>query len=165
MIFQNKKADERILSFYWIIIFVLITIAIVSATLFYFSAPLDIRDIEARVLNDKIIDCITEDGSLNLETLDALDPSGGNLEVVCGLNFNDEAYNENQFYIELDVGGERKVTFDKDNSGKFKPLCGEDSGDYPICHENKLFVLDEGGDFVLVRSFSSIGKVNQNVKE
>ena len=57
---KNKKAGSRILSFYWIIIFVLITIAITSGTLIFYSQASDVRPAETRILSDRVLECISE---------------------------------------------------------------------------------------------------------
>lgn len=171
----DKKADERILSFYWIIIFVLIAIAIVSATYFFYKAPFDIREVEARVLNDKIVECIAKNGFIRKDNIANLGLEGQTLEEVCGLNFDDSSYDKNQYYIEININGgnsaaDRVIIFDKDDSGEFKELCGQDAEKYPVCHTSRFSVLDDDGNygsdggFVFVEVITSVNKVNQNVK-
>jgi len=175
MRFKDKHAGERVLSFYWILIFILITVGIVSATIVFYKAPLDVRTVEARVFGDRIIDCFTEGGLLSKNNLASISNDGSNLENICGLTFEDAVYDENQFYVEIIIEGsqdnkDRKIVFDKDDSGKFKELCEQGSGNYPVCYEEKLFVIDkEGdfgaeGDFVLISVLTSVNKLEQYVK-
>lgn len=162
----GKKADEKILGFYWIVIFVVIAIAVVGATMVFFGFPSDIRQVEAKVLGDRLIDCIAENGGLKQDVLNKLSADGSNLEEVCGVIFSDSFYMENQFYAEIEIEGAKKIVFARDNSAKYIPLCGvENTESYPACYEKKLALLNEKGEFALTRLFIIVNKAEQNLKQ
>ena len=158
---NNKKAGERLLSFYWIIIFIIISIAVVSATVLYAGNPIDVRQIESRILADKILECISSNGNLNVGVTESLSEDGINLEEKCGLNFRDSKYPENQFYIEINAEGMKKITFNKDNSGAFRAFCDQKSKMMPICHKEIVFLM-KGSQLSKVELFISIKKISQN---
>jgi len=154
--FQNKKADERMLSFYWMIIFVLITIAVVAATVMFFSKPLDVRGAESRLLSDRIVSCIAKNGEVVVD-IEGLDILG-----ECDINFEDSTYNEVQYYVE--VGFEDKKGFVGDEN--FEVYCGDldsDEETIPVCHVQKMGLLKDG-EMVFVEIKAVVRKVEQNAK-
>lgn len=160
---KNKKAGERVLGFYWMIVFVIITIGIVSAAAIFYGNLLDVRQIETRILSDRLIDCISENGKLNTALIGELQGDGSNLESKCGLIFSDSSYTENQFYVNITIEGGKSIIFDKDKSGKFINFCNDDSKKVPTCHSETVFLLS-GNNLQKVEVLVSISKISQNVK-
>ena len=150
------------MSFYWIIIFVIISVGIVSATILFFGDPYDARGVEARILSDKIVDCLTDGGEFDGQIWASLEEDGNNLQEVCNLNFQDSSYEKNQFYVEIEIDG-RKVEYDVGNSGGFKATCDAGTRNYPICYKEKLFVLN-GNTHLLIEILTSVRKIEQNVQ-
>jgi len=60
----NSRGGERVLSIYWFLIFLVVAIAVVSGVYIFFSKPIDVREAEAGILNDKLINCFIENGKL-----------------------------------------------------------------------------------------------------
>jgi hypothetical protein len=157
----NKKGDERVLGFYWIIVFVLIAVGVVSATIVFFDSY-DIREVEASILGDRIVDCISENGELRNDVVDDLQE--GDLEEICGFNFNDDFYDKNQYYVYLNVNGISENEFSKDGTDNLWPLCGAKDvkkEDKPGCFDKKIMILDKG-EFILVELNVAIAKNKQN---
>lgn len=164
---KNKKAGTRLLSFYWLIIFVIISIGIVSATVIFYGDPFDVRQVESRILSDKIIECIIEDGQLKQDVWDGLNRDGTNLQEICNLDFQKQGYDLPQFYVEVKVSNEegKEVIYDEGGLGRYKAFCVADTRNYPICHKEKLFVLDQvNNEFTEVNIFTSVAKTKQNVQ-
>lgn len=166
---KRKKADERVLSVYWIIIFVLIAISIVSATIIFFSSPADVRQIEARVLGDKLIECLAENGQSNQGVFNSLSVDGSNLEQKCSLNLKDASYDKNQFYIKIKTGakdGAKEIIYNQDESEDYAVYCKAEINEknVPVCYEQKLFVLNEKNEFILIDLLIAINKIKSNVK-
>ena len=159
---DSKKAGERVLGFYWMIIFVIITIGIVSAAVLFYGNPLDVRGAESRILSDKIIECISDNGALNEQIITNLNEAGSNLQEVCGLNFADQAYSENQYYVELNVDGVKRIIFKKDGSEEFKVFCKEDSRRVPQCYSPVIFLL-RNNNLQKVEILTAVSKTKQNV--
>jgi len=159
----NRKGDERVLSLYWFILFIIVAVAIVSAVLIFYSYLLDVRGAEASILADKVIDCLSNDGKLNVAKLEEVDKNG--LESACNLILKDESkekYREmkSQYYIQLEVGGKLIMAGDQD----FLAYCGQSSKtNIPICFEKKLFVLNNN-EFSSMKIITAVRKVEQNAK-
>ena len=149
---KDKKAGERLSFFYWIVIFIIVSIAIASAVIVFYSASFDVRGIEAEILSDKIIECMVDNGELQ--------GVEGDLQEKCNLNFQDDTgkYKEEQYYIEAEVNGKKISSGNK----VLEPFCSESSKkNIPYCLEKKLMVLDSG-NFVLLKIKSVVRKIEQN---
>ncbi len=96
----NKKGGERILSIYLFIIYIIISIGIVSGVILFYGSPFDVRIAEAGVLNSKIVDCLVEQGKLKQNVLvDEFD-----LLNTCHLNFKDNTRKyagEEQYAVDI----------------------------------------------------------------
>jgi len=161
---MNKRGDERILSLYWFVIFVIIAIAVVSGVYIFFSDPLDTRQIEGSILADKVIGCFVEQGKLS-EVYSGI--NGGNFEEKCKLVLKDEtkeAYKiEDQYYIEFKAG-DRTFKYKEESESRFEPFCDKEESkkNIPICIKKKLAVLDETGELIFVEVLIGVRKVEQN---
>lgn len=93
----NKRGREY-LSIWWIVSFVLATGAIVIAVSTYYSAELDVRQFEADILADSILDCLVENGFLLEETLDE------EFDIFERCNINKEVFEgESNFYFNISI--------------------------------------------------------------
>lgn len=161
----SKKGDERLLSFYWIVIFVIVTIAVVSAVVIFSSAPLDIRGIEASLLSDSLINCVSENGRIK-EVFYSWDNTKS-LEQVCNLYLKDMAYLDesatNQYFVAVRFEG-REI---KAGNDLLEPMCNaaESEKNIPKCNEKKLFLLDKEGKLILIKITSAIRKIEKNAVE
>ena len=81
---SGKRADEKILSFYMFIVWIIIALAIVGGVYIFYSARLDIRNIQSESLANNLIGCLTEDGFIKTKVLEE------NFDVFseCNLNKN-----------------------------------------------------------------------------
>src|SRR3989338_770987 len=61
----DKRGDERVLSIYWFIMFIIVAVAVVSGVARFYGAPMDVRIVEAELLADKVIDCVSIQGKLD----------------------------------------------------------------------------------------------------
>ena len=137
---MNKKAGERILIVYWVAIFMIISIGIVSSVIIFYSVPFDIRGVESGILVDKVINCFVEDGKISS---DFESVSENNFLETCGLNFEDKTgkYEDGQFYADFEIAGKKVL------GGNFnlEAYCGAERSkkNIPYCTEKKLFILDK----------------------
>ena len=58
---KNKKADERYLSIWMFIIWIIIAVGLVWGVTLFFSGSADVRKTEADILNQRILDCLGTD--------------------------------------------------------------------------------------------------------
>jgi len=157
---MNKKGEgEKVLAVWWILVIVIITIGIVSGVLSVFGRPIDIREAEADILRDKVVDCLVEDGKLNSAKYQNL--ISGDLDSllsVCKIDLRDktEKYEGTEQYA---------LQINKKDFGKvsFFQTCDLDEDVFPRCSEITIYVLDGGkGKFLTIKS--AVNKKEKNVK-
>jgi len=161
LLFQNKKAGERVLSIYLFIIYIIVAIGIVSGVIIFHGTSLDVREKEAGILSDKVIDCLVEQGQLKKEILN----TDIDLISFCNFNFKDntEKYKGEERYavkveiIDFETNNVEKTLSIAGNS-EFLEFCNEKGDKIPKCNEKKLYVLDGQNKFIL-RIVSAVGKV------
>jgi hypothetical protein len=152
----NKKGGERVLSFYWMVILVLIAIGIVSGVYIFFSKPMDVRQTESILLTDKLINCFIENGVLK--------EVKGEIDRTCGIDMNDKtgSYNNVQYYIEVKINS-NPVTIFKKGDESYRAFCGQEKSriNIPYCTKRKVMAL-QNGNLTLVEIIGVVGKVKQN---
>lgn len=63
-IFKDKKAGEKLLSAWWFVIIVIVGGGVAVSVIMYYSADIEVREVEAEILYEKIADCIIQQGVL-----------------------------------------------------------------------------------------------------
>jgi len=154
---KNKKADERVLSIYLFIIYVIVAIGIVSGVLLFYGSGLDIRKVEASVLSDKVIDCLVEQGRLRENVFG----KGFDLLGFCGFDFKDnsgdsgdsgeEEYAVSVGLFDFDSGEElgEELVFGRED---FLKYCGLKGDRIPKCDEKQVYVLSSD---IKIESFTT----------
>lgn len=69
MIFKNKKAGEKLLTIWWFIVLGVIGGGIGIGVMIYFSATVNTNGVEAGILGERIMNCISENGYLKNNVL------------------------------------------------------------------------------------------------
>lgn len=92
----NKKA-EKLLSIWWIFVLVVIGGAVVIGVLIYFNAEINVKQMEADILSERIIRCLTENGHLRPDFL----KNDFNVFTICGLK--KEVFDDGTFYFKISV--------------------------------------------------------------
>lgn len=59
---KNKRGGEKIFSIWWFMVLAIVGLGIVGGVYVFYSAEIDLREIQAGTLNTKISDCILEQG-------------------------------------------------------------------------------------------------------
>ena len=158
--FKNKKAGERILSIYLFIIYIIVSVGIVSGVIL-FRSDLDVREIEAGILSDKVIDCLVEQGRLREDFFEA----DFDLIAECDFNFKDNTKKyegEERYAVNVESSYfDNKKALKKVEAGKTDLLtyCGLEGEKIPKCNLKELYVLDVLDDKILLRIISAVGKV------
>ena len=95
-IFKGKKAGEKTLSIWWFFILALIGVTTVASVVMYYSADVDIKEIEAGILADKVAECVIQNGYLDNEFISA----GSNFNIFKNCNIKESVIkSNNNFYI------------------------------------------------------------------
>jgi len=159
----NKKADERVLSVYWFVILVIIAVGVVSGVIHVFGANLDIREAEAGLLRDRIVDCLVHQGNLKSEVYNSLESANDeSLLQICNIDINDKTAKykdaEQQYAIKID--------FKEFGNQAFFVACDPKKENVPKCIETTIYVLEEGekieGGFLTIKT--AVAKIEKNVK-
>lgn len=97
MEFWNKKGTEKILSIWWFFSLGIIAAGIVLGVLIYYSEDVDIRELEADILSERILNCITEQGYLQDFAV-----SGLTNEILYeNCNLDKEMFDTDNYYFKL----------------------------------------------------------------
>ncbi len=135
---KNKKAGERVLSIYLFIIYIIVAIGIVSGVLLVYGSGLDVREAEAGILSDRVIDCLTEQGVLNESVFD----KNFNLLEFCNFDFSEEEYGVGIELSDFNSGEKLKENMDFGRND-FLEFCGLKGDKIPKCSEKEVYVLRE----------------------
>ena len=115
-IFLDKSGD-KMLSFVWIFLWVIVGGAIVISVGMVYSTEVDVRSAEAESLNSNILNCIIQEGVL-------VNGFGENFDIFQECKISEKVFSENGFYFRIYFDGEEKMI----EKGK----VGRD-GKAPVC--------------------------------
>lgn len=150
----NKKGAEKIFSIWWLLVLAIIGVGIIGGVLIYYSADVDVREIEAKILYEKILECVSEQNFLKSEVFDE------NYDIFESCYLRKSLFEEeNDFYFKIDIfqNSQIKKSFSGGGSG-FEKDCGivreNEKGEkikgkhFPICldKEEILFFINEKGE-------------------
>lgn len=170
----NNKGDERMLIFYWLMIFVVVGVSVSVGVILFFNGPIDVRLVEADALNDRVIDCLIERGHLKYEFFN--DSFSEELEDYCGI-----VLDEQEFFVEVKTYHFYDCDFSSDPNARtcpdsafvrslfvgnedFRTACQLEGDKFPKCVKKNVFALNatDGSPF-LVEVVSGVAKINKNV--
>jgi hypothetical protein len=98
MIMMNKRGGEKVLSIWWFFVLAIIGAGIVVGVLMYYSTEVDVRNLEANILAERLESCLTNGLYLNQEVLS----KEFNVYEKCGLN--KEIFDtEGLFYFKISI--------------------------------------------------------------
>lgn len=119
-ILKNKRGAEKILSIWWFFVLAIVGLGIVAGVFIFYSADVDVREIESTSLYDNIVDCIAEQGFLS----DGLLKEDFDIFKECRLNKN--ILNNGYFYIKIKFLDNAKSSIREDiviGNNAFKKDC------------------------------------------
>ena len=170
----NKKAGERVLSIYLFIIYIMVSIGIVSGVVLFYGSGLDVRTAEAGILTDKVIDCLTEQGRLHENIL----KDNSDLLAFCKLNFKDNSglyQGDEQYGVRVEFfdfnscnkEGDKIVCSNeikKIEAGRndFLKYCDLKGDKIPKCDKKEVYVLNNK-EGILIKITGAVGQTDKNV--
>jgi hypothetical protein len=179
---RNKKASDRILSMYWFLIILLISVAIFAMVYLFYSAPYEVRDLESKILASKIADCLSYQGVLHQGVLSSTQGQFNNdfdLLRDCNLNFQvEDEYDwkqEEQYFSEVEIYHINDpvnpgIIYSNGNLN-WKPHCflkdkkQQDYGNLVKCHEERVYSLGPNSEQYLIKILVGVGKIEKNARE
>jgi len=149
----NRRGELQIaLSVWWFFILFFISGGIVISASIYYSTDLDVKWLEADILNQKILDCVIDNSYLVDNIFDE-----NVFYENCGLDESKFGKGSKYFFKiwvddEIVFGGgdysiEKNCEIKKADIGTSKY--------FPVCSEKQVLVLDEGGKSVFVLTGSN----------
>ena len=142
---KNKKG-QKLISIWWILVLAIVGAGIVVGVLIHSSANVDVRGAEAEILNEKILDCLFENGFLAEGFLEE------NFLFFEKCKLNEEIFGERSvFYFNVRVYDEADELIKEFRGGdaSFEKDCAiqEDveAEDYPKCFmkDERVFYYEE----------------------
>lgn len=173
---MNKKATEKFLSIYWFAILLIVAFGIWAMAYSYYQHPLEIRELETRILSNKIANCISYKGEMRNEFFEneafrVL--TEDEFEKICHFNpLVEDQYDwrkRKQYYVEIsffDISENSKFSQIKYGEPSIKDFCegSEDFERLPKCNTMRFYVIDNKKEQTLVEIFTGVGKAEKNVK-
>ena len=177
----NKKGTDKIVSIYWFVMLALVAGGIFAMVYVFYGAPHDVREIESEIFAEKIADCISKQGIIDLEFIKEEKFNEEITEIFvdkCDFNFEvEEGYEGNlmQYFYEVEFftlknleiaefefyGGNLNLKADcfvkKDNKKEYFRLAK--------CTERRFYALDEKNNQYLIKVLTVIGKSEKNVRQ
>ena len=71
MLLRGKKAGEKIMSFVWIAAMIIVGGGIAIGVGIFYSAEIDVRNVEAEILSGRVLDCFFDNGFLRSDLLES----------------------------------------------------------------------------------------------
>lgn len=140
---MNNKG-EKYLSVYWFAILVIVAGGIALIVITFYGKPIDIREIEAGVLINKIVDCISEGNGLKQGI------TNENFLTECHFIINDE------YYLDIDELGIIQ------GNSNLKDYCNLNQQGV-VC-VNRNFYVVENGEGKWINLFVALNKEDKNVQ-
>jgi hypothetical protein len=166
---KSRKGQDKLITVYWFFILLIIAGGVVMMVNTFYSSPYDVREMEARVLTEKVFDCIYSGGVIN----PSLNSEGRFLNgfkndffSICDLNF--VSSDDVEYYVSISISSridkKNPLFFMEAGNLNFKTDCGiEEKADrIARCYIRDVWILDLYGRPYLATILSAIRKVSEN---
>lgn len=160
---MNKKAMEKVISVYWFAILIIVAGGVFAMVSNFYNHPVDVRELEANIMINKLADCLAKGGKINPDFLTHCE----DFDIIdnCGLNFdNINKENAGEYYVEIKVDGCPLVFGGNKNwLASCEVQKDEEHAKLPKCVKRGFYALD-GDAKKFIEILSAINKVKDNVK-
>lgn len=157
----NKKADDRYLTWWNVLMWVITGAAILVLISFFYSVRIDVRENEATLLGSKIIDCMTDSGKYNQD----FNSDNFNIFKECDLDRSTLWKGNYFFHVSVFKGGEL-IKENMTGTFKYEKECAlkQDmkEGDYPGCFYKELTTSD-GISQITIKIFAASNQLGAKI--
>ena len=165
---MNKKG-KSVLSLYWFLILGIIASGFFIMVYLFYGTPFDIRELEARVLTNKIADCISYAGRINSDLINEGNFSiDFNLIEKCHLIFASPEWEDEQYYVKVYFykleDTENPVFNINVGNNNWLASCSLESKNVAQCLEKSFYSLDELNYQYIIKILTVVRKSEKNVK-
>lgn len=142
----NKKGSEKLLSIWWFFVLAVIGVGIVSSVFVFTSGKINVKNVEADILSERLALCVQENPSI--ASLD-------NIFDLCGLK-KDVFGSGSKFYFRISFYDDNKIikeikAGDSSYENDCKALSKTSAKYYPECSE-KIIIFNGGKAVILAAS-------------
>lgn len=169
---MNKRGADKLITVYWFMILVIIAGGVVLMANAFYSTPYDVRDVEAKILAEKVSNCVYPGGQFS----PLLNSNGvfreefkDNFMDRCDLNFQSTTeFEEIEYYVEIgmytDIAREKPAFSLEAGNPNWVSDCSVDVQNDKLakCYENSFWAKDPLGKIYYVKVLSAVRKVKQN---
>lgn len=174
----NKKGGDKLLTLYWFFIIVTIGAGVFIIVYIFYSAPYDVRSLEAEILSNKIVDCISRGGKLNSAFNEAIvSDKGIDVFKECSLNFEvekdfDLGYRDQYFFkieiFEFGLEEDSKIVISGGNINWemdcfIRDKKGREYKNLVHCSEKRVYAINDSSHQFLIKVLSGVGKFEKNL--
>jgi len=172
---MKKKGGSKIIAVYWFVILLIVAGGIFAMVYSFYQHPYDVREIEGKVMINKIADCLSGKGHIKGVVFndDGFSTSyKNNFLDICNLNLDVESsFEEPQYYFKIDFYRSDNLENSVFNipKGNLNLVAGceiQDEKEYKReveCVENGFFSHGEDGLY-LIKVLTVIRKTEKNVR-
>lgn len=136
---MNKKGGKY-LSFWWLLILVIIGLAIAGGVIIFYSKNIDVKKMEAEILVGRLSDCLAGGGKLNQNLLN------DDFNIFSECKLNEKILSDSEHYFRVNVEGDKKKKIESGNAD-IKTQCkikegGSEAKYFGECSSIALSVKD-----------------------
>lgn len=169
----RNKAGDKILSVYWFAILIIVAGGLFGMVYVFYGTPYDVREIETKLMIDKIADCVSYAGRINPNLISqGTFDKNFNLSTNCHLILNSEEWGDEQYYIEFNF-----YKIDNLNNPVFKTSEGNNNlltscevqqdkeySRLAKCQRGSFYSIDSSNNQYIIKILASVRKAEKNVK-
>lgn len=150
---MNKKAAEKIFSIWWIFVLGVILAGIVIGVLIFYNSDINIKNLEADVLSERIYRCLTEGIYLKQEILNA------DFNIFSNCRLKEELFlKDSNFYFKISIynSSENLIKELSGGDASFEKDCEIENSirarHYPVCvkKEESIYFLQDNGKIIII---------------
>lgn len=168
------KKGNSLISLYWFFILGIIVGGVLIMTNAFYSAPYDVRNMEAELLGNHVANCISPEGKMHHLLI-----IGGrffpafkeDFEGKCKLNFAGfEDWDIEEYYVHVEIfkGAAKIPSYNLSAGNKNWEIDCEAEGvkfnKLPVCFNKTYYSYDNQSTLWRIELLSAVSKVQENVK-
>jgi len=133
----DKRGSEKLFSIWWLFVLIIVGIGIIAGVYIFYSAEVNIKEVEAELLSNKLMDCIVEQGFLIEDIFEK------NFDISKKCSINQEVIESGDFYFNISLYDENKKLLRESiflGTSSFEKHCQvveetKEAKKYPMCFE------------------------------
>lgn len=171
---MNKRGKgEKIIALPWMICLFISALGVVWIVKMFYGAPYDVREIEARLLLNKVADCVSYAGKINpsLISNEGIGADCKDFLEGCYINFNSE-WGDEQYFVHVQIYDTSSNSFfieSKKGNGDLDDECELQKGvEYRLsskCYEDSFNSFTSKNKEYTIKILTAIRKLEKNVQK